>query len=89
MHAAVAHLAAVWLLGLVLVCGAMLVRARSGAVRILLVDLVTMLLVGLLVLRAGSDRAVHYADVGLVVALLSFVGTLAAARFLGRGRLFG
>ena len=89
MHGTVVQLAAIWLIGLVVVCGALIVRTRSGAVRILLVDLVTMLLVGLLVLRAGADRAVHYIDVALVVALLSFVGTLAAARFLGRGRLFG
>lgn len=89
MHAAVAQLAAIWLLALVVVCGAMLVRSRTGAVRVLLVDLVTMLLVGLFVLRGGAEDVAGFVDIALVLALLSFVGTLAAARFLARGRLPG
>lgn len=88
MHGVLSQVAAIWLIGLVLACALMLVRLRSGAVRILLVDLVTMILVALLVLQAGAEDVVHLLDVALVVALLSFVGTLAAARFLGRGRLF-
>lgn len=88
MDGALSQLATIWLIALVLACAVMLVRFRSGAVRILLVDLVTMLLVALLVLQAGADDVIHLLDVALLLALLSFVGTLAAARFLGRGRLF-
>lgn len=88
-HSLLAQIAAVWLIALVVLCGALFVRVRIGAVWVLLIDLVTMLVVAVLVLLAGAEEAGYYVDVALAVALLSFVGTLAAARFLGRGRLFG
>lgn len=56
-------------------------RSRSTASRILALDLLTLILVGLLALAAGEDGRSYALDAALGLALLSFVGTLAACRF--------
>ncbi len=58
-----------------------LARARSTAQRILALDLLTLVLIGLLALAAGEDRDSYSLDAALALAMLSFVATVAAARY--------
>lgn len=87
MHAAVFYAAAVWLTVLVAVCMARVVRARSTATRILALDTVVLMLVGMLALWSGFREQPFFLDAALALALLGFLGTLAATRFYRGGRL--
>lgn len=66
----------------------MILRARSLAARILALDTLTLLLVAALVLFADAQNALYYMDAALAVALLSFVATVVAARYLAEGDIF-
>ncbi|ACZ38772.1 monovalent cation/H+ antiporter complex subunit F [Sphaerobacter thermophilus] len=88
MHVVVFYIATLWLALLIAVGVALTLRARTILLRVLGLELVTTMLVGLLALFAGGRDSPHYLDAALVLALLSFVGTLAAARFDAEGRIF-
>ncbi len=88
MHELVFHLAALWLTGLVIACALLVLRARSTASRILALDTLVLLLVGLLVLWSDAEGVAYFLDAALVLSVLGFVATLAAARFHGEGRIF-
>ena len=77
MHLIVFYAAAVWLVALLGATVFLLIRARSVMIRILAFDTMALMLVGLLVLFAHRNLSVYYLDAALVLALLSFVGTLA------------
>lgn len=75
------YVGVVWvavLLGIVVIS---LARARSNGQRILALDLLSLVLVGLLALAAGEDQRSYALDAGLALALLGFVATLAACRY--------
>ena len=88
MHEAVFYLAAVWMTALLAVTVVAVIRARSTMVRILALDALTLILIALLILVAASLRTPYYLDAALILALLSFVATLAAARYHSEGKLF-
>jgi multicomponent Na+:H+ antiporter subunit F len=88
MHEIVFYLATGWLLGLLAVNTAFIVAARSAMVRVLALDTFTMVLIAVLVVFAYAHRSPYYLDAALVLALLAFVGTLAAARYHGEGKVF-
>ena len=88
MHEAVFYAAAVWMTGLLGVSVVLVVRARSAMVRILGLDVLTLILVALLILYADANRAPYFLDAALALALLSFISTLAAARYHSERRLF-
>lgn len=88
MHEIVFYAAAVWMTGLLGVSVVFVVRARSAMVRILGLDVVTLILVAFLILFADANRSSYYLDAALALALLSFVATLAAARYHSERRLF-
>ena len=52
--------------------------------RVIAIDLIGVLLVCLLVVVAGVTAAQAFLDVAMVVALISFVGTVAYARYIER-----
>lgn len=52
--------------------------------RVIAIDLIGVLLVCLLVLMAGTSAQQVLLDVAMVVALISFVGTVAYARYIER-----
>jgi multicomponent Na+:H+ antiporter subunit F len=56
--------------------------------RILALDTLTLILVAFLALSADAADESYALDAALILALLSFVGTLAAARYYSRGSLF-
>ncbi len=88
MHELVFYLAALWLTGLVIACAVLVLRARSAASRILALDTLVLLLVGLLVLWSDAEGVPYFLDAALVLSLLGFGATLAVARFHGEGRIF-
>ena len=88
MHELLFQVAAVWLTGLVIACAVLVLRSRTTASRILALDTLVLLLVGLLVLWSYAEGVPYFLDAALVLSLLGFVATLAAARFHGEGRIF-
>jgi multisubunit Na+/H+ antiporter MnhF subunit len=81
MHEPVFYGAAVWLTVLLGGIVYFLIRSRSTLVRVLAVDALTLVLVALLIVYAAAQQEPFYVDAALILALLSFVATLAAARF--------
>ncbi len=88
MHQLVFYVAALWLSGLVIACAVLVLRARTTASRILALDTLVLLLVALLVLWSDSEAVPYFLDAALVLSMLAFVATVAAARFHGEGRIF-
>jgi multicomponent Na+:H+ antiporter subunit F len=82
------YVAIAWLAVLLGVVVVRLARARSTGERILALDLLTLVLVGLLAIAAGEDQRSYALDAALALALLSFVATLAASRYYESRRPF-
>jgi len=63
-------------------------RARTTAERLVALDTAVLMLIGLLGLVAAGSRRTYALDAALILALLSFVSTVAASRYLGDRRPF-
>ena len=63
-----------------------LVKGPSLPDRVIALDLIGVLMVCLLVVTASATQQQALHDVAMVVALVSFVGTVAYARFIERSR---
>ncbi len=79
---------AIWATVLLAVTIIALVRARAAMLRILLADTVTLILVALLLLYAERVDRPYFLDAALALAMLSFVATVAAARYYADRRIF-
>lgn len=88
MHQTLFYIAAVWMTVLLGVSVVFVVRARSAMVRILGLDVLTLLAIAFLILYADANRASVYLDAALALALLSFAATLASARYHSERRVF-
>jgi multicomponent Na+:H+ antiporter subunit F len=88
MHETVFYFAAIWMAGLIGAGVILVIRSRSTMSRILALDMVTLLLVAFLIMYADSRRVSYYLDAALVLALLSFAGTIAASHYHSKGRIF-
>lgn len=88
MHEVVFNIAVVWLVALAVVCVLMIVRARSGLVRVLALDTLTLVIVALLIVYSVTTGTAYYIDVAVVLALISFVSVIAAVRYHAERRLF-
>lgn len=88
MHEIVFYAAAAWMTVLLAVAVVAVIRVSETAGRILALDVLTLILVALLVLYGNANRSAYYLDAALILALLAFVGTLAAARYYGERRIF-
>jgi multicomponent Na+:H+ antiporter subunit F len=62
------------------------VKGPTLADRVIAVDLIGVLMVCLLVVTASATTQQAFLDVAMVVALISFVGTVAYARYIERSR---
>lgn len=65
-----------------------LIRAIIGPTtsdRILALDTLGMMLIGIIGLVMILQETIIYADIALVVAIIGFVGTITMAKFLERG----
>lgn len=89
MHETVFYAATVWMTGLLAIAVLMVIRTRSVTTRILALDVVTLILIAVLIVYADARRSPYYLDAALVLALLSFVATIAASRYHSEGKLFG
>ena len=88
MHEIVFYPAVFWMTVLLVVGVVAGIGISSTTGRILALDTLTLVLVALLVLYGDAQREVYYLDVALILALLAFVGTLAAARYYGERKIF-
>jgi multicomponent Na+:H+ antiporter subunit F len=88
MSAVVFYAAIVWLAVLLGITVVRLVAARTMGQRILALDLLTLILIGLLALAASEDQRSYALDAALALALLSFVATLAACKYYESRRPF-
>lgn len=61
-----------------------LLRGPTLPDRVVAIDLIGVLLAGLIVVGAAVSGERAFLDVGIVISLLSFVGTVAYARFVER-----
>jgi multicomponent Na+:H+ antiporter subunit F len=77
-----------WLAVLLAVTIVAIGRARTTAERLVALDTAVLILIGLLGLVAAESRRSYALDAALALALLSFVATLAGARYLGDRRPF-
>jgi multicomponent Na+:H+ antiporter subunit F len=87
MHLTVVVAATIWMTILLAAIVIFATRATSNAIRILAVDALTLILVGLLVLYSVGSRQPYFMDAALALALVSFIGTVAAARRMASGRV--
>lgn len=81
MHPVVFHVCTVALSLFLGATALLVVRSPSRTMRILALDTLTVLLVGLLVLFGVAQESAFYLDAGLALALLGFAGTLVAVRY--------
>jgi multicomponent Na+:H+ antiporter subunit F len=88
MHIATYYVAMIWLTGLLLVCISMVIRTRSGMVRILAFDALTLVLVALLVVYSITTETSYYLDAALMLALVSFISTVVASRYYSERKVF-
>ena len=68
-----------------LIAVARLVKGPTLPDRVVAMDLVGVLVVGLIVVLAASTKVAAALDAALVIALVGFVGTIAYATYVERG----
>ncbi len=84
----VIQIALIIMVALLLPCAYRLFAGPSVADRLLAVDTITTLLIGIIVLLALVQKSEFVVDVALALAAFSFIATLAVARYLSEGRMF-
>lgn len=78
----------VWMTLLLVGGGLMLLWSRDMLKRIIVSDLLASIVIALLALLSYWRETSYYLDAALALALLSFVSTLAAARYYAEGGPF-
>ena len=81
----VTHISLITLATALLIAVARLVKGPTLPDRIVAMDLVGVLVVGLIVVLAASTRVRATLDAAIVIALIGFVGTVAYATYVERG----
>ena len=77
-----------WATLLVVGGGLLLLRAQDALHRILALDVLVGIIIVLLTIVSYVDGVSYFIDAALALALLSFSGTLVAARYVLRGGRF-
>jgi multisubunit Na+/H+ antiporter MnhF subunit len=85
MLAIVIHTALVTLGVALLIAVVRLVKGPTLPDRVVAMDLIGVLVVGLIVVLAASTRVPATLDAAIVIALIGFVGTVAYATYVERG----
>jgi len=86
MLAIVIHTALVTLGVALLIAVVRLVKGPTLPDRVVAMDLIGVLVVGLIVVLAASTQVAATLDAAIVIALIGFVGTVAYATYVERGR---
>jgi multicomponent Na+:H+ antiporter subunit F len=89
MPAVVLVPALVWVTLLLVGGGLALIRARNVLQRVIAFDSLAALVIALLALLSYRQEVGYYLDAAVALSLLSFVATIAAARYLASGGPFG
>lgn len=82
------QLASLWMIILLVVVLSVVARGPATQTRILALDTLGLVIVGILSLVSHRLASALYLDAALALALLSFLGTLASARFHLEGKVF-
>lgn len=88
MHDVVFYIALIWLVVLFSILVVLTARAKSGLVRVLTLDTLTLVTVALLVIYSTTTGTSYYLDAAVVLSLISFISVIAAARYHSERRLF-
>jgi multicomponent Na+:H+ antiporter subunit F len=80
-HDAVFYAGLLWMTILLAASVVLVVRARSTLSRIVALDMAILILAGMLALLATVQGVSYYLDAALVLALISAISTIAAARY--------
>ncbi|MBA2775566.1 MAG: pH regulation protein F [Chloroflexia bacterium] len=88
MHDVVYYAAMIWMTGLLCVCFGLVIRTHSSIVRIVGFDAMSLVLISVLILYSITTESSYYLDAALLLALVSFVSTIAAARYHSERRVF-
>lgn len=88
MHDVIFYIALLWLVILFSSLVIMTARARSGLVRVLMLDTLTLVTVAMLVIYSVTTGTSYYLDAAVVLSLISFISVIAAARYQSERRLF-
>jgi multisubunit Na+/H+ antiporter MnhF subunit len=88
MHDVVYYAAMIWMTGLLCVCFGLVIRTHSSIVRIVGFDAMSLVLISVLILFSITTESSYYLDAALLLALVSFVSTIAAARYHSERRVF-
>ena len=81
----VTNIASITLGVALLIAVARLVKGPTLPDRVVAMDLVGVLVVGLIVVLAASTKVAAALDAAIVIALIGFVGTIAYATYVERG----
>ncbi len=76
------------LIALVIPCVHRMIAGPSAADRLQAVDTITTLLIGIALALAALRQEWMFVDIALALAALSFIGTLALARYISEGKWF-
>ncbi|CAN5744627.1 MAG: pH regulation protein F [Chloroflexia bacterium] len=82
------YVALIWMTTLLVTAAVTVIRAGDAMTRILALDVLTLVLTALLVLYSTTTETSYYLDAALLLALLSFLSSIAAARYYSVGRIF-
>jgi multisubunit Na+/H+ antiporter MnhF subunit len=85
---AITTIALIWSIVLFALAVLAVLRARGSFARILALDTAALMLIGVLLMLAKRDDEPYYLDAALILAALSFVSTIAAARYRAENRPF-
>lgn len=88
VHDVVFYAVLAWMTVLLVAAVIAVITVSTTTGRILALDTLTLILVSLLVLFSAGQHTGYYLDGALILALLAFLGTLAAARYHGERRIF-
>jgi multisubunit Na+/H+ antiporter MnhF subunit len=75
------YIALVWMLVLLVATLLVVIRADGTLTRLLALDTLTLVLIALLILYSSTTGRSYYLDVAIMLALLSFMSTVAVARY--------
>ena len=76
-----------FMIALVALCLYRIVRGPSIADRVVAIDIIGIIVVGICVLLSISTGRAFLIDIGIAWIILSFIGTLTMAKYLGRRKL--
>jgi multisubunit Na+/H+ antiporter MnhF subunit len=82
------HAALLVLIALLIPCIYRLWVGPTAADRLQVIDTITTLLIGIIVVLAIMRNDVMYIDIAIALAAFGFIGTLALARFISENRTF-